>query len=251
MTPAVTGADQERPHEGQRAGGEAHRGITEEGQGRGRGSKGAAGRTGASGPAGPRRRRGRRARSHRRGRVGMKARRRQRNSVPADSASAPQTSFCGVHVSVTVKSGPPSACRSAAVICQPLAKLSVSCEPPRSTACDPAGAPAAGGAVAFHPLFDALAEHELERWRRTGHLRRLRVDVARGLGHGRGGAGLGRRQHGGALRRREPGGPGPATGGRVQRELVEVPPRAGQRLRRSRSCVPRRRLDDVGAGARA
>ena len=44
----------------------------------------------------------------------------------------------------TVKFEPPSACRSAAVTCQPLAKPSTSWGGPRSTACEPAGAPGPG-----------------------------------------------------------------------------------------------------------
>ena len=87
-----------------------------------------------------------------------------RTNVAADSARAPHTSFCGVHVSVTVKPGPPSACRSAAVTCHPLAKPSVSCERPRSTACAPAPAPAAVCATAFHPLFTLCPSTNSKGW---------------------------------------------------------------------------------------
>ena len=70
----------------------------------------------------------------------------------ADIASAGQTRRWGVHDSVTVKFGPPSSCRSAAVTCQPLAKPSTSWDVPRSTAWEPGAAPGPGVATAFHPL---------------------------------------------------------------------------------------------------
>ncbi len=73
--------------------------------------------------------------------------------MAAETASAAQIFCCGVQVISTVKFEPPSACRSAAVTCHPLANPSTSCDCPSSTLWEPAGAPLAGVATALKPLF--------------------------------------------------------------------------------------------------
>ena len=199
-------------------------------------------------PAGPRTRRGKRDRSHRRHRTGRKPRTRHRSNVAAETASATQTSRWGVHDNDDREVGPAQACRSAAVTGQPLAKPSTNCGVPRSTECAPAGAPGPGVATACQPLFRLWPEHELERLGRAGHLGRRAVDVRRGLrdvGTGPRLGGRERRRPGGRRRR---GRAHAAAGGRVERELVEVPPGARRRRAGARRVVPDGRLHDVGAG---
>ena len=214
------------------------------------GSNGGCCRSGASGPAGPRRRRGRRRRMARRQRTGRKPSTRQSRIVAPDTASAAQITRWGVQARCTVKSGPPSVLRSAAVMCHPLAKPSTSWGVPRSTERGPRRGVRARLGHRVPALVDALPEDELEAGVLPAHRAGMAVDVLGRLGHRRRRPGLGGRKNRGAGRRRRGGRSRRAAGGRIEHELVDVPPRAGRRVGRAVGPVAERCLHNVRSGRR-
>ena len=215
------------------------------------GSNGADGRSGASGPAGPRRRRGSRARSHRRDRAGRKPRTRHSSSVAPETASAAQTSVLGRPGQGDGEARAAERCRSAARD-----------RPAVGEAVDELGATQVDGVCArrrmrpglrhrLPALVDALAR---ARARTAGvapvTVAVCAVDVAGrhrdAWAPGRAGspaAGACPAAVGMAA------GPASAAGGRIQDELVEVPPGAGRRRARRRSGCARRRSARRGCPA--